>query len=179
VRSKSAHEPSAHSRILVEEAREVDESSSNERSSLYLHPGQIFASSEPTAVKTILGSCVAVCLWDCVRRQAGMNHYLLPYGIGEGPAGARYGNVALERLIRKLLELGSRKQDLQAKLFGGACVIEAFKNKGTHLGRKNVKVARRLLAEEEIPVTSEDVGGGRGRKLIFHSDDGTVWVKRL
>lgn len=182
MKSESAYGPPARSEVVVEDVRALDGASRNgelPRSSIYLHPGQIFASSEPTVVTTIVGSCVAICLWDSVHRQAGMNHYLLPYGAGEGPSGARFGNVAIERLIGRLLELGSRKKDLQAKLFGGACVIEAFKNRQNHLGRKNVELARRLLKREEISVVSEDVGGTNGRKLILHSDNGTVWVRSL
>jgi chemotaxis protein CheD len=109
----------------------------------------------------------------------GANHYLLPYWAGNGHSSPRFGNVAVQRLIEKLLALGSRKQNLQAKLFGGACVIEAFRDRETHLGMKNVQMARKLLENGGIPVTAEDVGGRRGRKLIFHVHDGTAWVRQL
>ncbi len=151
----------------------------SERSKVYLHPGQLFASSEPCVVTTILGSCVAVCVWDCVQRIGGINHYLLPFWVGNGQASPRFGNVAVQRLIEKLLALRSQKQNLQAKLFGGACVLEAFRGRENHLGMKNVEVARKLLEVEGVPVIGEDVGGRQGRKLIFHTDEGTALVKLL
>lgn len=149
------------------------------RASVYLPPGKLFASSEPCAVTTILGSCVAVCLWDSVLKVGGINHFLLPYWVGNGHSSARFGNVAVQRLFEKLLALGSSKRHLQAKLFGGACVIGALPDKENHLGMKNVQMAQKLLEEEGIPVVGSDVGGRRGRKLIFQVDDGTAWVKML
>ena len=149
------------------------------RSKIYLHPGQLFASAERSAVSTILGSCVAVCLWDPILKIGGINHYLLPLWTGEGTASPRFGNVAVQDLLNRLLELGSQKRRLQAKLFGGACVIEAFRERENHLGTKNVQAAEELLGKEGIPLVGHDVGGCRGRKLIFHTDNGTAWVRQL
>jgi chemotaxis protein CheD len=143
----------------------------------YLHPGQIFVTADPTAVMTILGSCVAVCLWDGHLKVGGMNHYLLPYWVNERDASPRFGNVAIQRLLERLVALGSQAAHLQAKVFGGACVLEAFRARD--LGSKNVEVARRALQEAGIPVVYEDVGGQRGRKLVFHVDDGATSVKLL
>lgn len=150
-----------------------------ERAEIYLHPGHVFVSSESHAVMTILGSCVAVCLWDPVLMIGGMNHYLLPYASGNESSSTRFGNVAIQSLIGQLLGLGSAKGSLQAKLFGGACVLEAMRGSEHHIGTKNIQVARTVLAEEGIPVVGEDVGGRHGRKLIFQVDDGTAWVKPL
>lgn len=149
------------------------------RLSVYLPPGQFRVSSEPAAVTTILGSCVAVCLWDLVLRIGGVSHYLLPYWAGGTAASLRYGNVAVQCLIESLLTLGGMKGRLVAKLFGGACVIHAFKEEEHPLGIKNSKVARTLLREAGIQVVGEDVGGTHGRKLIFQTDDGVAWVKSL
>jgi chemotaxis protein CheD len=155
-------------------ARDVDA-----RRSVYLHPGQMFVSATPAEVTTILGSCVAVCVWDRLLRVGGANHYLLPHGVGSGPSSSRFGNVALRRLIDEVLALGCRRSDLEAKVFGGACVLEALRGKGRHLGRKNVEAAFAVLRQEGIPVVAEDTGGGRGRRVVFHTDDGAAWVKRL
>jgi len=146
---------------------------------LYLHPGQLFASRQSHAVTTILGSCVAVCLWDPVRKIGGINHYLLPAFTGDGVASPRFGNIAIAELLEQLTALGCRKRDLQAKLFGGACVIAAFRNRTNHLGWENIQSAEKILGREEIPVVGKDTGGDKGRKLIFHTDDGSAWVKRL
>jgi len=148
------------------------------RTSVYLHPGQLFVSPEPHTMTTILGSCVAVCLWDPVLRAGGANHYLLPQDVGDGLASARFGSVAIHRLIEGLQALGSQKQDLRAKVFGGACVIDAFAQ-GTHLGTENADLGLRILRQEGIPVVAEDVGGRRGRKVIFHTDSGLVLVRLI
>lgn len=149
------------------------------RLKIYLHPGQSYVSSTPAAVTTVLGSCVAVCLWDPQLRVGGMNHYLLPYWAEGNTASFRYGNVAVQCLIENLLTLGCVRERLVAKLFGGACVIDAFQEGENHLGMKNVRVAQSLLREAGIRVASEDVGGRHGRKLIFQTDDGVAWVKSL
>lgn len=145
---------------------------------IYLQAGQVVASAEPAAITTIVGSCVAVCLFDPEARVGGMNHYLLPIPV-QREWSPRFGNVALVELLRAVLERGARRDRLQAKVFGGACVIEAFRGSARQLGEENVQLALRTLADEGIPVTSRDVGGTRGRKVIFHSDDGSAWVRSL
>jgi chemotaxis protein CheD len=148
---------------------------------VYLLPGKLYASDRPAAITTILGSCVAVCLWDPIRGVGGMNHYLLPHQIGLEPGSGRFGDVAVKLLLEKVLDLGALKRNLQAKLFGGACVLNAMRSRQdkTHLGAKNVDVARKLLSEAGIPVILEEVGGRAGRKLVFHPVDGSAWVKLL
>ena len=143
----------------------------------YLHAGHMVVSREPCRVTTVLGSCVAVALWDPSSGIGGVNHFLLP----QGSDSARFGNVAVRTLIREVVAAGGRRRLLQAKLFGGACVLRAFKGvgSGTHLGQKNVEVARQILIDEGIPVTAEDVEGDRGRKLIFQTHDGAAWVRSL
>jgi len=145
----------------------------------YLHPGQIVASSEPCSVTTILGSCVAVCLWDGETGVGGINHFLLPHFAGNGSASPRFGNVAMDQLLAKLVDRGARREGLRAKLFGGACVLEALRGMGGSLGPKNVDLARRFLLDTGIPVVAEDVEGDRGRKLTFQTADGSATVRML
>jgi chemotaxis protein CheD len=147
--------------------------------SVYLHPGQLFVATEPAAVTTILGSCVAVCVWDVALGIGGINHYLLPAGVKTASTGLRYGNVAIEQLLEKVSRVGALNSNLRAKLFGGACVLDAMRGKENHLGDKNVEIARKMLSEAGIPVVASDVGGGRGRKLIFHPHEGSALVKLL
>jgi chemotaxis protein CheD len=147
--------------------------------SLYLHPGQFVASSSPCSISTILGSCVAVCLFDEERGVGGMNHFLLPHFAGRGPASARFGNFATEELLSKLIDAGARREALRAKLFGGANVLESLRGVAASLGQSNVEVARRVLREAGIPIVSEDVLGNRGRKVIFKTNDGSALVRLL
>ena len=146
---------------------------------VYLYPGRLLVCSEPRIVTTILGSCVAVCLWDFVLRLGSINHFVLPHWAGPRQSSPRYGNMAMEQLIEETLALGSRRRDLQAKVFGGARVLGTSEADSTHLGARNVEVAREILAHEGIRVVAEDVGGKKGRKLIFRTADGSVEVRRF
>ncbi len=147
---------------------------------VFLRAGQIFTSAEPAVVTTIVGSCVSVCLWDNVTGAGGVNHYLLPFAGGSGHADhGRFSELAIPRLIREMLSLGSWKQDLVAKVFGGANVIAAIQCHKNHVGTRNSEMAFSILAAEGIPVLARDVGGTRGRKVIFHTNDGSVWVRQL
>jgi chemotaxis protein CheD len=145
----------------------------------YLHPSRFFVASRPHSVTTILGSCVAVCLWDPARKVGGINHYLLPEGPGASERPARFGTHATGLLIKELLALGCNRRNLRAKIFGGACVLGTARQDASHLGLRNIDVARLVLKEEGIPIVVEDVGGDRGRKLMFQTDDGDTMVKVL
>lgn len=149
----------------------------NGRIRRHLHAGQCYVSAEPAAVTTVLGSCVAVCLWEAELGIGGINHFLLPHWAGNGRVSARFGSVAISILIEELSALGCRPEHLQAKIFGGSGAMSV--DNLTRLGQRNIEIARQFLAAESIPVVAEDVGGKRGRKLIFHTHDGAAWVKRL
>ena len=141
----------------------------------FLFPGTLFAAAEDYHVSTVLGSCVAVCLWDPVLRKGGINHYMLPLWNGEGLATPKYGNIAIEKLIAKLLSMGCRKESLVAKVFGGANVMGT----GTEvfmIGDRNVTLAYEILAEYGIPVAASDVGGRVGRKIVMNTATGVVLV---
>ncbi len=149
------------------------------RPRVFLQAGQLRAASEPLAISTVLGSCVSVCLWDPELRIGGMNHYLLPYRLDGTVDPWRFGAGAIDGLVDELENRGARRRRLRSKVFGGACVLEAFQGQGGHLGERNVVIAHRLLVELGIPIDAEATGGNRGRKVIFHTDTGTAWVKTL
>ena len=146
------------------------------RRSVYLHAGQVHAAAEPSSLVTVLGSCVAVCLWDREAGVGGMNHFLLPHPTLRERS-PRFGAFAMPHLLEQVLGLGARRERLEAKVFGGACVIEAFR--GRNLGSENAELALKALEEARIPVVERDVGGRHGRKLVFHTDVGAAWVRRL
>jgi chemotaxis protein CheD len=146
------------------------------RRSVYLHAGQVHAAAEPTSVVTVLGSCVAVCLFDPKAGVGGMNHFLLPYATIRDQS-ARFGGFAMTQLLQQVLKLGATLGSLQAKVFGGACVIDAFKTR--NLGSENVEVAMKSLQDAGVPVVESDVSGQHGRKVVFHSDTGAAWVRAL
>jgi chemotaxis protein CheD len=146
-----------------------------DRTSVYLAPGRLVVSDRPCAVTTVLGSCVAVCLWDVERRVGGVNHFILPLGEDESPQPERYGNLAVPLLLTAVRSLGARDGGLRAKVFGGAALLGL----GAGIGARNVEVAEQVLAERGVHVVAGDAGGGRARKLVFHVDDGAAWVWRL
>ena len=152
-----------------------------ERLSVFLQPGQLHAASAPTTITTILASCVAVCLFDPVRGVGGMNHFLLPHALSDESAPARFGVSATQLLIERLVRMGSSVRDLKAKVFGGAAVIEALASSRDRmpLGESNARCAFELLAQAGIPVIASNVGGTRGRKIIFRTEDGSALMKFL
>jgi chemotaxis protein CheD len=148
-----------------------------DRVQVYLHAGQLFATSTPTVISTVLGSCVAVCLHDPITKIGGMNHFLLPLHVDREHS-PRFGTVAVPALVDAVLKAGASRGTLVAKVFGGASVIGAM-SRGRRLGEENALLALRLLEEARIPVLDQDVGGSRGRKLVFFVDEGTAWVRHL
>jgi chemotaxis protein CheD len=141
----------------------------------YLLPGAIFADRRPHIVDTVLGSCVAVVLWDSALHFGGINHFMLPNTKNEGNSSSKYGDVAIQSLLKRMLQLGSRKYDLKAKVFGGSVSDRA--NGIFQIGQRNTEFAFGALKIEGIPVVSQSVGGGPGRKIIFYSQTGDVLVK--
>src|SRR5690242_14967867 len=97
---------------------------------VYMHAGQFLIATEPTQITTILGSCVAVCVWDPVARIGGMNHFMLPFDSGTQTATPRYAKHATATLLVDVALAGARLTRLRAKIFGGACVMEAFRANG-------------------------------------------------
>ncbi|MDD2279200.1 MAG: chemotaxis protein CheD [Bacteroidales bacterium] len=139
----------------------------------FLYPAALFVSDQPFKVSTILGSCVAVCLFDPVLKIGGINHYMLPFWNGQGLASPKYGNIAIERLFEKMLSLGSKKSDLRAKIFGGGEVIETTVSQ-FHIGERNIKLALDVLNELKIPIIAQSVGGKLGRKIEYLTGTGEV-----
>ncbi|HKL08416.1 MAG TPA: chemotaxis protein CheD [Bacteroidales bacterium] len=145
----------------------------NNYNSHFLFPSALYASKEPFQINTILGSCVAVCLYDPVLRYGGMCHYMLPLWNGDGLASPKYGNIAIEKLLDKMINFGSKKHNIKAKIFGGGEVIET-KSPQFNIGQRNISLAKDMLAEANIPIVSSSVGGKLGRKIIFFTDSGEV-----
>jgi chemotaxis protein CheD len=152
----------------------------NPPASVYLHPAQMHVATAPCAIRTLLGSCVAVCVWDQAARVGGAVHYLLPRGRHSHGETGRYGTLAIPALIRAVYALGGSPGVLKAKIFGGARVLHGLSSaSGASLGDSNAAVAWEILAAENVPVIGSDLGGDRGRRVLFHVEDGAAWVWRL
>ena len=131
-------------------------------------------------VSTLLGSCVAACLYDPVAKVGGMNHFLLAEPSGHSAdrygASARYGAFAMEQLINKVLTRGTgKKSNLEIKVFGGGLINTAL----TDVGAKNIAFVREFLSDEGYSIAGEDVGGTFARRVMFKPHSGRAFVKRL
>lgn len=124
-------------------------------------------------IHTILGSCVAICLYDSKMKSGGMNHFMLPFWNGKGLASPKYGNIALQRLVEQMLDLGAHKENMVAKVFGGGNVLESL-SRQNDIGTRNIAVASDLLNSYGIRVASHSLGGELGRKIIFETNTGKV-----
>lgn len=145
----------------------------------YLTQGMIFVSSKECNIATVLGSCISVCLWDPSSGTGGMNHYMLPLWNGEGLPSARYGNIAIPKLIEKMIGFGCEMGNLKAKVFGGAELLCIPKNGEMSVGTQNIILAEDILNREGIQTVSIDVGGNYGRRIQFNTKTGIVLLKRF
>jgi chemotaxis protein CheD len=143
----------------------------------YLKPGFLYLTREATVIYTVLGSCVAVCLWDRHNRIGAMNHFLYPRVAEPSQATTRYGNVAVLTLIRLMLAEGGGRKSLESQIFGGG--TQGTSRPEEDIGPQNVQVARKILQQQGIPITSEDVGGGKGRKLIYNTGTNEAVVLKV
>src|SRR6202022_3040769 len=121
----------------------------------FLHAGQVYISTEGQFISIILGSCVAVCIWDSVSGIGGAAHFLLPFWDGRNGSSPRYGDVAVSMLLQRILEAGADRNQLRAKVFGGGCLFDSVRqpafHEEPHLGSRNVEIAVEMLNKARIP----------------------------
>ncbi len=140
---------------------------------VYLKPGELYAGSEPVVIKTVLGSCIAVCLHDKLHKVGGANHYLLPYSKdNENPF--NYGEKSIPELIDAVLREGGEKRYLVAQIVGGCAQVGSVFD----VGQSNIAIARKILQECSIPIIYEDVGGSFGRVITFHPYSNELNIRR-
>ncbi len=149
-----------------------------ETSTHYLFQSALFVSKDSVEIQTLLGSCIAVCLFDPVLKSGGMNHYMLPMWNGEGLESPKYGNIAIDMLLEKLMRLGSYKNNLVAKVFGGASQFDSD-HSILNIGERNIQVAETMLQRHQIRIVATSTGGTQGRKIAFNSETGQVMMKYI
>jgi len=151
---------------------------------IVLHPGDYASSKEDLVICTVLGSCIAVVLWDRRLGFAGMNHFMLPRNARPEAffeESGKYGINAMELLINDMLKKGSRREDLDAKVFGGGHVLATVANSNimSRVPENNIAFALKFLKDEGFKILSSDVGGSQGRKIFVFATSGKVLLKRL
>lgn len=154
---------------------------------IIISPGEFYISTEQEVISTLLGSCVATCLYDPVNKVIGMNHFLLAYRHNQfqhvviNSQAGRYGIHAMELLINGMLMKGAEKKHLKAKCFGGGDVLQ-FKEEGSGIksvGAVNVEFIHEFLLCENIPLVSSSLGGKHGMNIHFFGDDYAVYMKKI
>lgn len=145
-------------------------------------PGEYYFTNKDMVIVTVLGSCVSACIRDKISGVGGMNHFMLPDS-GKANKGnpisesMRYGAYAMEVLINQLLKNGARRENLEAKIFGGGSVLRSFTS--MNVGDCNAHFVRNFLKEDRIRVTEEDLNDIYPRKIYFFPRTGRVLVKKL
>jgi chemotaxis protein CheD len=146
-----------------------------------LLPGEYYVTTQTMVLVTVLGSCVAACIRDSQLGIGGMNHFMLPESVHEADnplsSSARYGTYAMEILINELIKLGARRNQLQAKVFGGGNVLRGFT--ATNVGERNAAFVLDYLKTENIPILAQDLVDIYPRKVYFFPEDGRVMVRKL
>lgn len=134
----------------------------------YLFPGKVAAFKEETIISTLLGSCVAVAIYDPTTKIGGLNHYLLSEGSPEERANMRYGAHAIPFLVDECVRLGANRSRLEAKIYGGANVI-SVSQLGDGIGKRNIEFAERTLREMGIRVIEKNVAGESARTIKMNT----------
>jgi len=140
-------------------------------------PGEHYVSTAgQEMIVTVLGSCIAACVWDPSARVGGMNHFMLPDSGSDVPVdkAMRYGNFAMEELLNDLLRRGARRDTLEIKVFGGGNVLSTIGNASVPIGDRNAAFVRRYLADEGYKIAAEDLGGIHPRRIHFFPRMGKV-----
>jgi chemotaxis protein CheD len=148
-----------------------------------IHPGEFYTSKEDIYIATVLGSCISVALYDIRLGFGGMNHFMLPKSNRDQPLSSddegRFGNFAMELLINDMINNGSTKQNLRAKVFGGGNVLDMGEGQANSTGINNINFALKFLKQEGIPIIVNDTGGLFPRKIFFHPLTSKVYLKRI
>ncbi|MEC4721390.1 chemoreceptor glutamine deamidase CheD [Noviherbaspirillum sp. CPCC 100848] len=144
-------------------------------------PGEYYYTCKDMLIVTVLGSCVSACIRDRVTGIGGMNHFMLPDSGGDADspvsASMRYGTYAMEVLINDLLKAGARRENLEAKVFGGGNVLRGFV--AINVGERNSQFVRDYLRAENIRIVAEDLNDIHPRKVYYFPRSGKVLVKKL
>lgn len=131
--------------------------------------------ARPSYIHTVLGSCIAVCIYDMKNGISGMNHYLLPLWNNDGLQSPKYGNIAIPKLIEGMEAVGCQRKDMVVKIFGGASPNDMqHTNENMMIGKRNYQIAVDIIQQYNIKIVAQDVGGIRGRKIVMDSLTGKI-----
>lgn len=143
--------------------------------------GQWAVAEAPTPIRTLLGSCVGVVLYDRPSRLGGLAHIVLPSARGAIDHPGKYADTAIPALVAEFeRRLGPRARTrLTAKLAGGASMfqVDAPADSTLNIGRRNQEAIESILDALKIPILARDLGGTAGRRLTLDTVSGIVAIK--
>lgn len=147
--------------------------------SVYLKPGELYIAKRPALIETVLGSCVAVAFYCPSKRCGALCHAMLPTG---DSADYKYVDAAINYMVLVMKQKGMLPSSVVAKLFGGSDMFDSARDSHPArfaVGAENIKMARTVLQQHNIQIQKTDIGGIYGRKVMFFSDTGQLFVKKL
>ena len=144
---------------------------------VFLLPGQFRICDGPEVIETLVGSCVAVCLYNRKTGHAAMNHFLQSHPVLQADSDiGRYGTTSTEHVIEALLRSDPAASHYDASIFGGAAVLKSASPKA-NIGQANIDVAHEVLNRYRIRIIHEEVGGTRGRRVRFNTAANTIYCR--
>ncbi|NLO93207.1 MAG: chemotaxis protein CheD [Clostridiaceae bacterium] len=137
----------------------------------------------PAILTTLgLGSCVGIVLYDIKRKIVGMAHIMLPSSkiASANTNRAKFADTGITDLLEGMIRLGARREDIIAKIAGGAQMFTFSSTTDTmKIGARNSEATKVMLKLLNIPLVSEDTGGNHGRTIEISSEDGKLMVKTI
>ncbi|MBF0486830.1 MAG: chemotaxis protein CheD [Nitrospirae bacterium] len=151
---------------------------------VFLKPGEVYVTEKPALVKTVLGSCVSITMFEPMRRVAAICHGMLPdcggKGCGDCPEKLKYVTCSIKYIMNKMQDKGVNTRDIEIKAFGGGDVL-TYRNYDARatVGRQNIDAALGILEALGHKPKTSDLGGDRGRKIFFNTQTGEVLLRKL
>lgn len=137
-------------------------------------------SGAPNVLRTILGSCVGICIYDPEATIGGLSHIMLPTSKKETSNIKKYADTAIPSMIHEMIHAGAERERLVAKIAGGATMFKHTENSLMgDIGRNNISSVKNILSNLDIRIISEDVGGDYGRTIDFYLETGEIRIKTI
>lgn len=144
---------------------------------IYLKPGDLVVAEKPVMVTTVLGSCISVTMFHPQTGIAAICHAMMPDG--GSPDSFKYVDSVIHCMVLYFRQRKIPREEIQVKVFGGADMFNCIESNNSTVSRRNVIVATRCLHDYGLIPAVSDLGGKEGRKLIFRTDSGAVFLKKL
>lgn len=156
----------------------------SEVSTIYLKPGEVCFSKSPVKIITILGSCVSIIMYSKSSKIGAICHAVMPSRETANMTKQRmkdafqYVDSSMEWMLSQFEEAGIKRESIEVKIFGGSEIFfDSSKSRGIGVGKKNIEAAIKMIKHKKLKLKAWNIGGNKGRKLIFYTDTGEVLTK--